>query len=84
MESGKTYTENELGNKPIHKFNNGLGAMICNYCRAIISIGKKTKAILCDQCKKDLIDAIHESPDIKAFNDQMDKEVHQNRGNLNK
>lgn len=70
--------------KPIYKFNNGRGAMLCNYCRTIISIGKKTDALLCDKCKQDLIDAIHESPDIQAFYDQMEKEVHFNRGNLNK
>ena len=70
--------------KPIHKFNNGRGAMLCNKCSVIISTGKKTNVLLCDKCKQDLIDAIHESPDVQAFYDQMDKEVHSNRGNLNK
>ena len=36
--------------KPIHKFNNGLGATICNYCRTIIS-NKFTKDLLCEKCK---------------------------------
>jgi hypothetical protein len=37
--------------KPIHKFNNGRGAMLCNICRTIISTGKATKELLCKQCK---------------------------------
>jgi hypothetical protein len=36
--------------KPIHKFNNGNGAMICNNCRTIISTGPKTDEILCKKC----------------------------------
>jgi hypothetical protein len=38
--------------KPIHKFNNGNGAMLCNKCRTIISIGPKTEELLCNNCKK--------------------------------
>lgn len=38
--------------KPIYKFNNGNGAMLCNKCRTIISIGNKTEELLCDNCKK--------------------------------
>jgi hypothetical protein len=37
--------------EPIHKFNNGRGAMLCNSCRTIISTGPKTEEILCDKCK---------------------------------
>ena len=37
--------------KPIHKYNNGNGAMICNKCRTIISTGPKTKEVLCKKCK---------------------------------
>lgn len=70
--------------KPIHKFNNGIGAMLCNYCRIIISTGKKTDVLLCDKCQLDLADVIHKSLDVKAFYEQMDKEVHYNRGDLNK
>lgn len=70
--------------KPIHKFNNGRGAMLCNYCRTIISTGKKTDVLLCDKCQLDLADVINKSPDVQAFYDQMDKEVHQNNSNLNK
>ena len=61
--------------EPIHKFNNGRGAMLCNLCRTIISTGPKTEELLCDKCKQ--ID------EVQAYYDQMEKEVHQNRGNLN-
>ena len=50
---------------PIHKFNNGRGAMLCNNCRTIISTGPATKELYCEKCKGE-------------------KEVHFNRGNLNK
>lgn len=36
--------------KPIHKWNNGNGAMICNNCRTIISTGPKTDELLCKNC----------------------------------
>jgi hypothetical protein len=39
--------------KPIHKFNNGNGAMLCNICRTIISIGKATNVLLCDKCNNE-------------------------------
>ena len=38
--------------KPIHKYNNGNGAIICNGCRTIISIGPKTEELLCEGCSK--------------------------------
>lgn len=37
--------------KPIHKYNNGNGAMLCNGCRTIISTGPKTEEVLCEKCK---------------------------------
>lgn len=37
--------------KPIHKFNNGRGAMLCNKCRNIISTGPATKELYCEKCK---------------------------------
>lgn len=37
--------------EPIHKFNNGRGAMLCNKCRTIISTGPKTEELYCDKCK---------------------------------
>ena len=38
--------------KPIHKYNGGLGATICNKCRAIITTGL-TEDLLCDNCIED-------------------------------
>lgn len=38
--------------KPIYKYNNGNGAMICVKCRTIISTGPKTKELYCDKCKE--------------------------------
>jgi len=40
--------------KPIHKFNNGRGAMLCNKCRTIISTGPATKELYCDRCLNEL------------------------------
>lgn len=37
--------------KPIHKFNSGMGAMLCNICRTIISTGSATKELYCEKCK---------------------------------
>jgi hypothetical protein len=36
--------------KPIHKFNNGRGATLCHLCRTIITVGKPTDDLYCDQC----------------------------------
>lgn len=38
--------------KPIHKYNNGNGAMLCNGCRTIISTGPMTEEVLCEKCKQ--------------------------------
>ena len=38
--------------KPIHKFNNGNGATLCNACHTIIETGL-TEALLCGSCKVD-------------------------------
>lgn len=40
--------------KPIHKYNNGNGATICNGCRTIISTGPKTEEVLCEKCKENM------------------------------
>jgi len=61
---------------PIHKFNNGRGAMLCNNCRTIISTGPATKELYCEKCKGE--------KEVQAYYEQMEKEVHFNRGNLNK
>jgi hypothetical protein len=37
--------------KPIHKFNNGRGATICNQCSVIISVGL-TDDLYCKECKE--------------------------------
>jgi len=39
--------------KPIYKFNNGNGAMLCNKCSTIISTGKKTEQLYCNKCNPD-------------------------------
>ena len=36
--------------KPIHKFNGGTGATLCNNCRAIIAEGL-TEQVYCKKCK---------------------------------
>ena len=41
--------------KPIHKFNNGNGDMVCNSCGTVISTGKKTSALFCNKCLQDYI-----------------------------
>jgi len=41
--------------RPIHKFNNGRGAMICNICRKIISVGTPTNVLLCNKCQNEKI-----------------------------
>ena len=37
------------GMKPIHKFNNGRGATLCNECSVIIHTGKPSNAMLCNK-----------------------------------
>ena len=62
--------------KPIHKFNNGNGATLCHRCSKIINTGFTSDIYCDDDCK--------ERYEIKEYYQQMEKEVHQNRGNLNK
>jgi hypothetical protein len=45
--------------KPIHKFNGGIGATLCNKCRGMISEGL-TKELLCDKCKNNVQKLIDE------------------------
>lgn len=61
----------------IYKFNNGKGATLCNKCRTIISTGKKVDRLYCDNCQKDI-------NEMNVFYEQMNKEVHYNKGNLSK
>lgn len=53
--------------KPIYKFNSGIGAMICNNCRTIISTGKRTDVLYCGKCINELADAICNSTEVKEF-----------------
>lgn len=73
--------------KPIHKFNNGNGATICCQCRATISIGF-TDDLYCKECnkhRKELLQEImREDEELGLYVEEMEKEVHQNRSNLNK
>ena len=85
---------------PIHKFNNGKGATLCHLCRTIITVGKPTNYLYCDRClnernhteseflrlKANLkkLDAVKANFTMQEYYEQMDKEVHFNRGNLNK
>jgi len=54
MLSHLQYTVKELKKlskpKPIHKFNNGIGATICHKCSTIISVGH-IQDLYCEKCK---------------------------------
>ena len=70
--------------KPIHKFNNGRGATLCNQCSVIISVGL-TDDLYCKDCRKEMLqDIMKNDEDLGLYFEQMEKEVHQNRDNLNK
>jgi hypothetical protein len=70
--------------KPIHKFNNGNGATICCKCSVIISTGH-TDDIHCKECRKEMLqDMMKEDEILGLYFEQMEKEVHKNRNNLNK
>jgi len=62
----------------IYKFNNGNGATLCNECRTIIATGKKVERFYCDKCQEKINDSL-----VKFF-EIMNKEVHNNKANLNK
>ncbi len=58
--------------KPIHKFNNGNGATLCNECSVIINVGFSDE-VLCEECKiKHTFDSENHSDDY--LNDQNGKE----------
>lgn len=40
----------KAGYKPIHKFNNGNYATLCNKCNVIISTGINKDEIMCESC----------------------------------
>ena len=37
--------------KPIHKYNGGVGATLCNKCRVVITTGL-TEDLVCEECEK--------------------------------
>ena len=43
----------KAGYKPIHKYNNGLGATLCNKCSIIITTGLQDE-IMCESCIKEI------------------------------
>jgi reverse gyrase len=85
--------------KPIHKLNGGIGATLCHLCSIIITTGL-TQNLYCDKCLSERIKTDSEFKQIKErannlmrlkngfkdkqFYEQMDKEVHKNRSDLNK
>jgi reverse gyrase len=70
--------------KPIYKFNNGRGATLCHLCRTIITTGKMTNDLYCGKCINEQVKVEEEAIALQKFYKQMDKEVHNNRNNLNK
>ena len=85
--------------KPIHKLNGGIGATLCHLCSIIITTGN-TQDLYCDKCLSERVKTDSEFKQIKErannlmrlkngfkdnqFYEQMDKEVHKNRSDLNK
>jgi len=85
--------------KPIHKLNGGIGATLCHLCSIIITTGL-TQDLYCDKCLSERVKTDSEFKQIKErannlmrlkngfkdkqFYEQMDKEVHKNRSDLNK
>jgi len=85
--------------KPIHKLNGGIGATLCHLCSTIITTGN-TQDLYCDKCLSERVKTDSEFKQIKErannlmrlkngfkdnqFYEQMEKEVHKNRSDLNK
>jgi len=85
--------------KPIHKLNGGIGATLCHLCSIIITTGN-TQDLYCDKCLSERVKTDSEFKQIKErannlmrlkngfkdkqFYEQMEKEVHKNRSDLNK
>jgi hypothetical protein len=61
--------------EPIHKFNNGRGAMLCNSCRTIISTGPKTEELFCDKCKQKnhIIEIMKSDEELELYNYIVDE-----------
>lgn len=70
--------------KLIHKFNNGNGATLCHCCSKIINIGFTNDFYCSDKCEQKAKTKVKKVWDIKEYYQQIEKEVHQDRNNLNK
>jgi hypothetical protein len=68
--------------KPIHKFNNGEGATICQNCYCAINLGWSDE-VLCNKCKG-YVESEKEKEKWKALEDLIDSERTFNKNNLNK
>lgn len=57
---------------PIYKFNNGMGAMLCNECRTIISTGPMTDEFYCNKCKQKnhLIKIMKSDEGLELYNEK--------------
>jgi hypothetical protein len=70
--------------KSIHKWNSGYLATLCHKCSVIISLGH-TDDLYCKDCRKEMLqDIMKEDKALGLYFEQMEKEVHKNRSNLNK
>ena len=60
--------------KPIHKFNNGNLATICNQCSVIITTGL-TDDLYCNKCRKEMLqDIMKNDEELGLYFEQMEKE----------
>ena len=67
--------------EPIHKFNNGRGAMLCNKCRTIISTGPKTEELYCDKCKQKnhIIKIMKDDEEFKLYDEEFKSKIIENK-----
>jgi hypothetical protein len=72
--------------EPIHKFNGGNGAMLCNECSIIISIGPKTDELWCDKCKQKnhIIEIMKSDEELKLYNEEFKLKIIANENNNRK
>jgi hypothetical protein len=60
--------------KPIHKFNNGRGATLCNQCSVIITTDL-TDDLYCNKCRKEMLqDIMKDDEALGLYFEQMEKE----------
>lgn len=60
---------------PIYKFNNGIGATLCNLCRTIITTGKPSNHLYCDRC---LIERVNTEKEFNALKSNLKKAYNNN------